>query len=166
MSQEHLANHAIIESAEARHLDEERAQEQRMFDLLSRFGNTIVLVFAIEHGKTLRDDTTYFYHFLLFTFIIIVSYTIETKVNSWLNRNRYGIRSVLLFIKSIAEIVTTYFLYIVVNLLNQKISSQADDEPWSYSKLIGPAIMILFIQAIPLIVNLKFYEPITRAKES
>jgi|SRR6056297_774375 len=154
-----VEHHKIIDDFE-----QEKIIEQRFFALTNRTVNTIILVFAVEQSKTLQYDTMYNYNLLLFFGIVAISFYTETRINRSLVKNKYGITYVLLFIKAILGFVNTYFIFQIVQLIHNRITAQTDDEPWSYEKIIRSSILLLFLIAGSLIIDLQLFQPVEIAK--
>ena len=140
--------------------DEEKYRENRYFQLSNRFINSIMVSIAGVHFSLFNYDSLYPYKIFEFSVIIIVLYFLESKIETLLKTKKHELRQVLIYLKSVMEFLIIYFSFLVITLFITQFKSHIDDSQWSYSKIILPSIPILFILAIPLIVNLQFYQPI------
>jgi hypothetical protein len=156
MTHDHFVDHQLAE------LCEEKSKSEKLSQISSRLVNSLVLAFAVEHSQTIRYDTTYYYHFFLYLLIVVVAFFIESEIEELLKDDKIGMKSLLLYIRSFASLAIVYFLFLAAKLFSDTVQSEADDEPWSYSRIIIPFIFASIFLAIPLIIDSLFFEPALR----
>ena len=160
----HIAQHELLHIAGER-LDTDihlgRLLTQYIGSFISRMQQIIVLIFAVEHAKTLHNQGMGLaFLFVVLTFVVFILYGLEVLMDMLATKKVYRFTTVWLYSKTVLSLLVTYFMYLVAFISNELLQSIEDDEQWSVSKIFAVGIFILLLPIIPFLVEAKFYTPV------
>ena len=132
----------------------EQGIESQMMGLFQQTINAIVIILAYDQAQTIRHDT--FYYFYLFGFLcaVIFTYIVQSKINTVGRQYQNQVQ----YIKSVLGAFSLYFVSLAIKMISDIIRVQTSESPWSPSKIVLPAILILMILAVPYIIRVQFVQ--------
>ena len=105
---------------------------------------TCILIFAIEHSEYMeKSSQKYLYHSVCFTIILMILFYIDTLMDYFKREKYTNFTPLWDNVKLNSSLLTIYFSYLLIYILNSTIHSIQDDDKWHFEILLNVFIPIL-----------------------